>query len=352
MKMISDYVDSKNDRKQLNWKDLSKWLNIKLTGYDMSTRDIYQSCFNRLPENSTVIRDYDDNIEKFSKHVVNCIRSEEFRSNYAKLICNNYPNSKRYFFIHIPKTAGVTVSTILRKNPEWFCWDLTPGGGFSGVKEDIFIQQIAKFQRSKNKDIMLTGHVFLRQLLNEKLIRSYDQSFAVMRHPIDIFISLINYIITRIVEDPGASDSLRWSGWLLSDGVKPPLRHDDNNEKLIEEIIFSKNIQKHYRNIITQFLGDGKTFESAYENILKSNITIVDISVLNQYLYEAFHLKVGNYTANVSNKYIKDKHSLSNNCYEYIYDKLCGIDIELYNYIQQKMNEFDDKVIIPEKHLI
>lgn len=121
----------------------------------------------------------------------------------------------------------------------------------------------------------MRGHVPLRFYVNQGLIRPGDQVFTVLRDPLDMVVSVVNYVLTRLAADPeGKSpDTKQWRGWL---GIAHlPARADDGAwHALAGRVLRERRIVAN--NIICHALGRGDT-ASTLDYLRISDIEIPDV---------------------------------------------------------------------------
>ena len=78
----------------------------------MSPRQIYQAVHDRAPETleeALAPPDYDP-----IAHFVSAVSSKEFQTEIAGRLLRAFPEKRRLFFVHIPKTAGVELANHLQ----------------------------------------------------------------------------------------------------------------------------------------------------------------------------------------------------------------------------------------------
>src|SRR5271165_2348724 len=78
----------------------------------MSPRQIYQAVHDRAPEaleEALAPQDYDP-----IAHFASAVSSSEFQTELAVRLLRAFPEKRRLFFVHIPKTAGVEIASRLQ----------------------------------------------------------------------------------------------------------------------------------------------------------------------------------------------------------------------------------------------
>jgi hypothetical protein len=150
--------------------------------------------------------------------------------------------------------------------------------------------------------IFVHGHTSISWYLENKLCRPTDFAFAVVRNPLEIIVSQVNYVVTRFLEDPDFldPDTGEWSGLL---GLAPTAfdRSPEGLANLARRILREPSLLT--RNPLCEYLGDGD-FESALSAILRSNIEITDLARYDLWFEQKFGIPSG-VRENVSEKILK-----------------------------------------------
>jgi hypothetical protein len=123
-----------------------------------------------------------------------------------------------------------------------------------------------------------------------------------VRNPLEIVISHVNYVIARFLEDPGFldPDTCEWSGFLSL----TPTEFDQSPEGLVNlarRILREPSVVT--RNPLCEFLGKGDA-ESALDAMVRSNIEITDVTRYDLWFEQNFGIATG-VRENVSQKILK-----------------------------------------------
>lgn len=89
-------------------------------------------------------------------------------------------------------------------------------------KQIRILSLFSRIGQSQPEYIKLSGHRTIRELFNDGIVRSTDRLFTVIRDPNEMFVSLINYILTRIIDDPGAHDSIHFAHYFKEAHIDLP----------------------------------------------------------------------------------------------------------------------------------
>lgn len=167
-------------------------------------RHVYYSVFGRYPETDPLLRqlDEDDHRGRYSPrdHTNELLLSQKFQSEAVPVFLNAFPEKNRLVFVHIPKCAGTDLSVNLMRRFPAIHQTLMEE---SWTSKDRMFQQLSNLvlYMKFSDSIFLCGHSSLGYYVSHALIRPIDRVFTIVRDPIEIAISHINYILTRITRD-------------------------------------------------------------------------------------------------------------------------------------------------------
>ncbi len=167
-------------------------------------RHIYYSVFGCYPEANPSVNESaaDDQRGNYSPrdHMHDLLTSRDFQKDLIPLFLNAFPEKKRIFFIHIPKCAGTDLSVNLMKRFPSMHQTLMEQNWTSNQR---LFQKLSRLMlHSKFSDsIFLCGHSGLNYYTSRAMIRPLDRVFTVVREPIEIALSHVNYILTRMKQD-------------------------------------------------------------------------------------------------------------------------------------------------------
>lgn len=207
-------------------------------------------------------------------HLKSLLLSNPFRQFAVRNLLDAFPDTPRLLFVHVPKCAGTDLTWALRaryvsidsamENPHWY----TPEQRFRYLRDLVLAAPFADA-------LFVRGHVPLRYYVNQSLIRPNDQVFTVLRDPVDVVISMMNYVLTRFRDDPaGTTPDTRQ--WLANMG----LRHLTPTagagwRDLAGRILREPRIVAD--NILCNALGRGDA-ASALDLLVASDIEITDLT--------------------------------------------------------------------------
>lgn len=144
--------------------------------------------------------------------VYELLLSANFQNELIPLFLNAFAEMKRLIFVHVPKCAGTDLSTNLMGRFPFLHQSMTQTSWTT--TNDLFrtlsrlVLNVRIFGR-----IFVTGHNSLDYYGSRKLIRPSDSVFTILRDPIKIVESQVNYVMTRLMQDT------------LSGNLGPDTRH-------------------------------------------------------------------------------------------------------------------------------
>jgi hypothetical protein len=151
--------------------------------------------------------------------------------------------------------------------------------------------------------IFVYGHIQLAQWLTVGTARPHDQIISVIRDPVEIIISNINYVITRILADQTLGfyqpDTRSWLNQL---GVErlPAMMSEADTRGIAKSILHNKSLVN--RNTICRYLGNGDV-RSFFHHVVVANVELTDTEHYSAWLSDRWNIH-RQVKANVSTKYI------------------------------------------------
>jgi hypothetical protein len=139
--------------------------------------------------------------------------SRDFQQNILRLFLEAFPEKRRLLFVHIPKCAGSDLSHhLVGRYPS--IWEQLRA--LHWTQKPLLFEALSDTVRRLHfsDTIFVRGHVNLADYLDQGLARRCDRLFTILRDPVDIAISQVNYILTRLKSDAAAGefqpDSRAW----------------------------------------------------------------------------------------------------------------------------------------------
>lgn len=211
------------------------------------------------------------------------LSSLEFQQNLGAHLVRSYPEKRRLYFVHIPKTAGVDLAThLISRFPSLSTTlldqTLTP------APEQLFlaIKHIV-LEMAHSDTVFITGHTPLGtyQSWNGNGIRFLDDIFTVVRQPLDQILSQVNYTLTRIFSDecPVMADT---AGWRKEFEVFD-VGHSPSREAVLQ---LARRILRHQGvvvpNVICEFLGGG-SYEQSLAQTVAHDLEVIELNHLDSW---------------------------------------------------------------------
>ncbi len=257
----------------------------------------------------------------------------EFQQQVIAKILRAYPDKRRHLFIHIPKCAGSDLSYYMtRRYPSFDRRLATP----AVTPPTDLIDGLARLVRTLpfSDDIFVQGHVNLRYYEMHDLIRPEDEAFAILRDPIGIAISHINYILTRFRNDAKVGTARPDTrGWLRVLGLSfdPEMLLGMDAVSLAHTILREPRIILH--NHMCFWLGGGSA-EVVLERLAKCAVELTTIKSYEPWLASRWGIDQSA-RRNESQKFISAQ-SLPADDLDYLH-RISEEDTKLYQHVAERL---------------
>ena len=255
---------------------------------DLTPRQLYAAVLGRRPENlraASIPPDY-----RPRDHLRGTLRSSEFQAKAIRLLLDAYPEKRRLLFVHVPKCAGTDLRIALSDrypsidsglgDPEWT----------TQAKLFATIHRVALNVRFTDT-ILIHGHVRLLRAADGGLIRPHDRVMSVIRDPLEIVISQVNYIITRILQDQESGTfAPDTTGWLrhLGEARLPSEMSPETVVQTWKSLLHNPDIVT--RNTICHWLGNGD-LRSFVNRVVINDVEITDTPHYSAWLRERWGIQ-------------------------------------------------------------
>jgi hypothetical protein len=245
----------------------------------------YQIVFGRMPETANAAIAPQGWSPK--EHAIDAVTSDEFQREIRERILAAFPEKRRLIFVHIPKCAGTDLIEGLTPRFPRVYEDLSIPRWVHGPKFFLYLKNFVAML-PESDSIFVHGHVPLPWYIDKNLCRFGDRVFTVVRDPLDILISQVNYVLKRFLDHPTLSlpDVKIWAEFLGIDSFDV----DVPFEKFVEmgrRMLYDQRIVPP--NYLCTYLGTG-TAGSALEAACRSNIEITDIARYSEWLSQTWGL--------------------------------------------------------------
>jgi hypothetical protein len=245
----------------------------------MNVRQIYHAVHDRPPDARAIATA--QNGHNAMETFMAALCSLEFQENIITHFLKAFPEKRRLFFVHIPKTAGVSTATRLISrfpslNTNLLDRTLTP------TREELFLAiKHVILEMAGSDTIFISGHTSLGmyQKWAGNGIRFQDRVFTVVREPMARIVSQINYVLTRIFSEAETPqpDTI---GWRRTFDVLDLHSHRDRSAvlRLAWEILRNPGVTTP--DVLCKFIGEGD-YESAVTKTVAHGLEVVDMDRLD-----------------------------------------------------------------------
>lgn len=307
----------------------------------LSWRAVYSVMLDRLPDPQATRHFEKAGSYSAPAHICDVLRSAEFSSSCASFVLKALPEKEPIFFVHIPKTAGTSLKDAIRAQAACLPWDSMYYQEYwlrAAYGDLAHYSFLSSHWRARNEPLWVMGHYPLRNVLDAGLFRSGHRGFTVLRHPVEIIISQLNYMATCMRREPDRLDSSTWKQQIKS--ICPEF--NENNPvidgPISDKIVRADFFQSEYGNIISNYLGDAeRSLSSVICNIGATGLDIVQTEELADYAQQSFGLTLPSEKSNVSEKFIS-RADLSPEAMIYIHETLMAKDIVFYDWARMTTN--------------
>jgi hypothetical protein len=255
---------------------------------DLTPRQLYAAVLGRRPENLRAAQVSANYIPR--DHLRGVLRSPEFQSKAIRLLLDAYPEKRRLLFVHVPKCAGTDLRIALSDRYPSLDSGLGDPAWTSQAKLFETIHRVALNARFSDT-ILIHGHVRLLRAVEEGLIRPHDEVISVIRDPLEIVISHVNYIITRILQDQESGTfAPDTKGWLGQLGVAelPSEMSPATVVQTWKSLLYNPEIVT--RNTICHWLGNGDR-RSFLNRVMINDVEITDTLRYSAWLRERWGVR-------------------------------------------------------------
>lgn len=160
-------------------------------------RQVYSLVLGRMPEALRVAKLPADYCAR--SHFAEMLHSDEFQNDLILRICRAFPEKRRLLFVHVPKCAGTDLGQYLQRD---FAHIEQRDQDVVHVPKDVLLARLKAIvtRITQGNEIAIVGHIGLNWLMVERMVRFDDAVFSIVRDPIDMAISKVNYVLTLLVE--------------------------------------------------------------------------------------------------------------------------------------------------------
>jgi hypothetical protein len=321
----------------LSLLDPDRGLHALLDQIDWSAvfpQQIYDAILDRLPESAELAA----STEGYSalRHARAALISAEFQINIVKRTLEAFPEKTRLLFVHVPKCAGTDLTENLRTRYPWLSKGLGEANWTSPAQLLAHLRQFvidAQFADT----VFVSGHFRLKWYLTNGLYRNADRLFAAVRHPHELVLSQVNYILKRFREDPeyARPDTRAWIKTIGESPPRPAASEADFRELGFRILANSKIVR---RNFLCHFLGND-TADSAIAMLSGCDIELTEIRRYTTWLNTTWGIASAT-RLNEAHPILKWR-DLDRSQRDYV-SEICDQDLRLYERIVTAMDHRGD----------
>jgi hypothetical protein len=276
----------------LYWYDRQLGLGPLLSRLDLdccTPQELYYATFGKLPEPWLMPR---GNARYYAHDYLNeLLLSDAFQGKLLQLLLHAYAEKRRLIFLHIPKCAGTDFSNKLKTRYPWLDFNIMDKIWTSKNAMLWHLSRLA-VQLRFAETIYLCGHATPKYYSQHDLLRPMDRVVTIVRHPFEIMISQVNYVLTRFqtdaergVVEPDTEE------WLRLIGIERLPEHFSEEFILDAGMRVLRNSDTVKPNSMCYWLaGDHADAQSALDSLVAQNVEVTETDHYNEWLGRRWHI--------------------------------------------------------------
>ena len=162
-------------------------------------------------------------------HLNELLLGDEFQAGLLSRFAEAYSDKRRLIFVHVPKCAGTDLSNKLKTRYPWVDYNIMDTDWTTKRAMLRHLSRLAVQLRFADC-LFLCGHGGLDYYMDRHLIRPGDEIFTIVRDPLEILVSQINYVLTRFSQDArkgeAGPDTLEWLGLIGLESLPETISED------------------------------------------------------------------------------------------------------------------------------
>ncbi len=225
-------------------------------------------------------------------HLSELLLSDAFQSNLLPILLRAFDEKRRLIFIHIPKCAGTDLSNKLKTRYPWVDFNMMD---CDWTSKDAMLGHLSRLvvQMRFNDHIYICGHPSPNYYALNHLIRPTDQAFTIVRHPSEVVMSQVNYVLTRFQFDieRGAMgpDTRHWLELIGMDSMPEAMSEAFVNDAGMRALRNSDIVRP---NSVCYWLGgDDADAQTALESLISQDIEVTDTDHYNEWLAQRWNIR-------------------------------------------------------------
>ena len=210
-------------------------------------------------------------------HLNELLLGDEFQAGLLSRFAEAYSDKRRLIFVHVPKCAGTDLSNKLKTRFPWVDYNIMDTDWTTKRAMLRHLSRLAVQLRFADC-LYLCGHGGLDYYMDHHLIRPIDEIFTIVRNPLEILVSQINYVLTRFSQDAkkgeAGPDTLEWLGLIGLESL-PETISEDFVRHAAEVIIGNPSIVTP-NSLCFWLAGRGADAGAAMTALINSDIELTD----------------------------------------------------------------------------
>jgi hypothetical protein len=248
---------------------------------DVTPHRIYSSLLARLPESALAAAMPDDYSPR--EHVRQVLRSAEFQHHLIERVLGAFPEKRRLLFVHVPKCAGSDLAShLMRAHP--YMGQMDQESIFVPAEKLLWRLQLLMSALAGRDTIAVLGHIGLSWLLSRQLVRHDDAVFSIVREPLEMAISKVNFVMTLLLSQQ-ADPPPYLQAWMRQLGLErvPDALSEADARRYAIQLLQDPMVVPP--DNLCRFLGRGDA-ESALDLCASSNIELTTVTRYPQWLQQ------------------------------------------------------------------
>jgi hypothetical protein len=316
---------------------------LNLDGY--TPQQLFYSVFGKLSE--ATLTSCETGRYYPHDHLNELILSDAFQDKLVPLLLHAYEEKRRLIFLHIPKCAGTDLTNKMKQHYPWLNFNITDNGWTSKSAMLRHLSRLA-LQLRFAETIYLCGHAPPNYYLRHELVRPTDRVITIVRHPFEIMISQVNYVLTRFQIDAGRGiTEPDTEEWLRLIGI------ETLPERLSEQFILDaaarvlRNTDMVKPNSLCHWLGGNQAnAQKALASLMAQDVEVTDTRHYSDWLAEQWNIRSES-RDNSSRQFIR-MNTLSQKDLDYM-SSIAVEDIKLYEIIREHIANADRPFVMGQE---
>ncbi len=240
-------------------------------------RFYYEELLRRSPESQAVAI---TPVEDPAAIIAAFLCSDEFIRRHCQLVLNEFGHLHRDLVIHVPKTGGTTLSAALQSTPEYA--RIADDGYVLSQPMDRLLylwDRIVDLSRPEATKVYIDSHINANYIIGNSLKRGQDKVYGLLRNPVEIAISFVNYILTCLTPGFAHHENPRrreWLGLAEDEFVATPAQGVALAPKIIERMLPEQQL--------CMWFGTESSCESAIATSIILDVEFIEMAKVDEFI--------------------------------------------------------------------